>query len=347
MVTRGRETQDMGNTGLTLLPPPERWVPHRTPSNGEGGWVLWRPQGTRRQDRTGGLQGGARSGTHGELGSPWRIRELGRPWWIRGLGMPWLDRLRGRGPSPRPGLRGWSPTSPPKKNFLGENRGSIGHLGALRRRGLLGALWKLGHLGVLGRRRHSIAHSRGRHWRALWRRGHSQAHPRGRHWRALWRRGHSQAHPRGWHWRVLWRCWHSIALLRGWHWRALPRSGLWRALSRSGLGAGRAGTGLGEPRPAGLPYSLPAGLRGPRKVAGLREPRTAASISPQTVALSSLQMGSAVLLRCVGARERGDKEFFTNIYFNKTTSGNMDHKEAEHGMTINSGQETRGRAHYK
>ncbi len=58
MGTRGRETQDMGNTGLTLLPPP--------PSNGE---ALWRPQGTRRQNRTGGLQGGARSGTHGGAGS--------------------------------------------------------------------------------------------------------------------------------------------------------------------------------------------------------------------------------------------------------------------------------------
>ncbi len=51
MVTRGRETQDMGNTGLTLLPPPKRRIPRRTPSNGERGWALWRPQGTRRQDR--------------------------------------------------------------------------------------------------------------------------------------------------------------------------------------------------------------------------------------------------------------------------------------------------------
>ncbi len=67
MGTRGGETRDMGNTGLTVLPPPERCV--RTPSNGRGGWALWRPQGTRRQDRTGGLQGGARSGTHGGAGS--------------------------------------------------------------------------------------------------------------------------------------------------------------------------------------------------------------------------------------------------------------------------------------
>ncbi len=41
--TRGGETRDKGNTGLTVLPPPERCVPHRIPSNGEGGWALWRP----------------------------------------------------------------------------------------------------------------------------------------------------------------------------------------------------------------------------------------------------------------------------------------------------------------
>ncbi len=36
---------------------------------GGGGGALWRPQGTWRQDRTGGLKGGARSGTHGGAGS--------------------------------------------------------------------------------------------------------------------------------------------------------------------------------------------------------------------------------------------------------------------------------------
>ncbi len=61
MGTRGGEKRDTENTGLTVLPPPERCVPR--------GWALWRPQGTRRQDRTGGLQGGARSGTHGGAGS--------------------------------------------------------------------------------------------------------------------------------------------------------------------------------------------------------------------------------------------------------------------------------------
>ncbi len=31
------------------------------------------------------------------------------------LGRPWRDRLRHRGPSPRPGLYGWSHTTPPKR----------------------------------------------------------------------------------------------------------------------------------------------------------------------------------------------------------------------------------------
>ncbi len=86
----------MGNTGLTLLPPPERRVPHHTPSNGEGGWALWRPQGTRRQERRPSgrrlFRDPRRSGEHGR---PWRIRELGRPWRIRGFRRPWRDRLRG------------------------------------------------------------------------------------------------------------------------------------------------------------------------------------------------------------------------------------------------------------
>ncbi len=51
MGKRGGETRDTERQSLTLLPPPEWCVPHRTPSNGEGGWALWRPQGTRRQDR--------------------------------------------------------------------------------------------------------------------------------------------------------------------------------------------------------------------------------------------------------------------------------------------------------
>ncbi len=57
--------------------------------------------------------------TSGELWRPRRIRELGRPRQSRGFRMPWRDRLRGRSPSPHPGLSGWSPTTP-KKNSLGE-----------------------------------------------------------------------------------------------------------------------------------------------------------------------------------------------------------------------------------
>ncbi len=53
---------------------------------------------------------------------------------------------------------------PPPPIFLGENRGLIGHLGALGKHGLLGPLWKHGLLGPLWRRRHSIALSRSWHW---------------------------------------------------------------------------------------------------------------------------------------------------------------------------------------
>ncbi len=56
-----------GGTGLTLLPPPKRHIPRRATSNGEGGGCSGGLKGHR--DRTGGLQGGARSGTHGGAGS--------------------------------------------------------------------------------------------------------------------------------------------------------------------------------------------------------------------------------------------------------------------------------------
>ncbi len=98
----------------------------------------------------------------GELGQPWRVRGLGRPWrsrrfgapwrilglrhpwrnsslwrpWrSRGFRRPWRDRLRGRGPSPRPGLYGWSPTTPPKEKKslgkVGARSGTWGHSGGV------------------------------------------------------------------------------------------------------------------------------------------------------------------------------------------------------------------------
>ncbi len=70
--------------------------------------------------------------TSGELGWPRRIRELGRPRQSRGFRMPWRDRLRGRSPSPHPGLSSWSPTTT-KKNSLGEvgaRSGTWGHSGS-------------------------------------------------------------------------------------------------------------------------------------------------------------------------------------------------------------------------
>ncbi len=68
---------------------------------------LWRPKGTRRQSRS------------RELGQPWRIRGLGRSWRSSERGRPWQVLLRDRGPSPRLGLYGRSPTTPPK-NSLGK-----------------------------------------------------------------------------------------------------------------------------------------------------------------------------------------------------------------------------------
>ncbi len=57
MGTRGGETRDTGNTGLTVLPPPERCV--RTPSNGRGG------------GRSGGLKGhGDRTGQEASRAAP-------------------------------------------------------------------------------------------------------------------------------------------------------------------------------------------------------------------------------------------------------------------------------------
>ncbi len=72
-----------------------------------------------------------------------------------------------------------------KKNFLGDSRGSLGHLRALRRHGH----WRNGPW-------------RGGHWRPLSRSGLWRALSRSWHWRALWRHRHSIAHSRGWHWSV-------------------------------------------------------------------------------------------------------------------------------------------------
>ncbi len=127
-----------GNTGhgehrSDITPPPSRTVrPAPYTIRRGGGWALWRPQGTRRQDRRPPewcpFRDPWRSGELGRpwwsrelrrpwrvrgLGRPWRIRELGRPWRILGLGRPWRDRLRGRGPSPRPPRL--EPYYPPKK----------------------------------------------------------------------------------------------------------------------------------------------------------------------------------------------------------------------------------------
>ncbi len=159
--------QRQRKTKSDITPPSNRRVPRRTTSKGEGGWALWRPQGP--GDRTGDLQGGARSGTHGGSGDsggqrrirrPWRIRGFRRPWRIRGfrrprrirrpwrirgfwrpwrirrprrvreLRRPWRSGVLGR--PWRSGVLGWPWRVAPPQNFLGE---APHPRGALRSRG--------------------------------------------------------------------------------------------------------------------------------------------------------------------------------------------------------------------
>ncbi len=56
---------------MTLPPPSNRRVPRRMTSKGEGGWALWRPQGSRRPDRW--------PPGRCPFRDTWRIRGLRRP----------------------------------------------------------------------------------------------------------------------------------------------------------------------------------------------------------------------------------------------------------------------------
>ncbi len=121
MDIRGRETQDMGTQDWQL---PPGWL--------GTGWVLWSAQGTWRPDR--------RPPGQRPCQDPWRSRELGQPWRIRGFERPWQVCLwgRGHGPSPRPGLYGWSPTTPPPPKQI-----PLGEVEA-------GSVWLSGGAGTLG-----------------------------------------------------------------------------------------------------------------------------------------------------------------------------------------------------
>ncbi len=102
-----------------LLPPPE--VRRGGRSGGLKG----------QRSRMEGLQGCARSGTHG----------LGLPWRIQGFRRPWRDHLGGRGPSPYHGLYGYSHSTP-----LGCSQETQALGGAQEAQALRGALetWALG-----------------------------------------------------------------------------------------------------------------------------------------------------------------------------------------------------------
>ncbi len=127
MGTIGRETQDTGRQDWHYSPLPNgvsRTVHHPTGSGGGCSGGL-----KEHGDRTGVLQGGARSGTHGEVGSSGgqggSRDSLARPH------RPWLY-------------------SPPQKKIIGEIR----LLGALWKRRLLGAQLRSGHRRVLSRSGH-------------------------------------------------------------------------------------------------------------------------------------------------------------------------------------------------
>ncbi len=124
---RGERKQDMGNTGLTLLPPPGHIQ--------RGGGV--RPKGTRRQDRRPpGWRPFRDPRRSRELGWPRWIRELGRPWRIRELGEPMADQGFGE-PMADPGIRGahgGSRENGKTKNF---SKNEENKTGGKRRRSLL------------------------------------------------------------------------------------------------------------------------------------------------------------------------------------------------------------------
>ncbi len=159
MVTRGRETQDMGNTGLTLLPPP-----YTIQRGGRSGGLKGHGDRTGKEaSRAAPIPGPtAEQGARAAMADPGTREAMADP----GARAAMAEQ-GARAAMVDPGTReamadpgAWAASSagallPPQKKFLGENRGSIGHLGALGKRRLLGALGKCEHLGALWRHGHS------------------------------------------------------------------------------------------------------------------------------------------------------------------------------------------------
>ncbi len=125
--TQEAGTHDTHDRGLTLLPPPERRVPRRNSSTGEGGWALWRPLRTNTDRNTGRgppeRNRQRRPWQSWELWRPWRSWELWRPWRCRELRRPWqvvfgalASVPSARPPQPEPFL-------PHQKKIPGEVRG--------------------------------------------------------------------------------------------------------------------------------------------------------------------------------------------------------------------------------
>ncbi len=134
----GMETQDTGDTGLTLLHPSQRHVERHETSNGRGGGCR-RSGGLKGHgDRTGGLQGGARSGTHGGSGS---LGSHGRSGDSGGHGEFVSEAV-----APVPAITAGALLHPPKIS-LGEVEARSGTRVELWKCGLLWVLWKRGLFG--------------------------------------------------------------------------------------------------------------------------------------------------------------------------------------------------------
>ncbi len=111
----GEHRSDITPPPLPLLNGAYRTVHHPTGRGGRGALEASRNMETGQEASRAAPVPGS---TSGELGRPRQIRELGRSRQSRGFRMPWRDRLRGRSPSPHPGLSGWSPTTPQKNSLL-------------------------------------------------------------------------------------------------------------------------------------------------------------------------------------------------------------------------------------
>ncbi len=123
--TQEAGTHDTHDRGLTLLPPPERRVPRRNSSTGEGGWAgaLEAPQDKHGQEhRTGTSRAEQTTEAMAELGALEAMAELGalKAMAVQGAQEAMAGRLRGLSLGPlSPAPTAGTLSTPPKKNSWG------------------------------------------------------------------------------------------------------------------------------------------------------------------------------------------------------------------------------------